>query len=104
MPLVGRMPTGHHNANAVGLASGLVSMLSDDIGRRIRAAFVLAGKAPRDVAPELNVSLRTLDRVIAGDRQPREWELRRLAEILGALLVSNRRTSGRARPGWRLHW
>jgi transcriptional regulator with XRE-family HTH domain len=52
------------------------------IGRRIRAALALAGKASSDVAPELNISTRTLDRTIAGERLPREWELRRLADLL----------------------
>jgi hypothetical protein len=52
------------------------------IGRRIRAAFLLSDKAPEDVAPELNVSTRTLERVMAGTRQARDWELRRLSELL----------------------
>jgi transcriptional regulator with XRE-family HTH domain len=49
---------------------------------RIGAALVLADKKPADVAHELNISARTLERVIAGDRLPREWEVQRLATIL----------------------
>jgi hypothetical protein len=53
-----------------------------DVRLRIAAALALADKKPADVAPELNISGRTLERVIAGDRLPREWEVQRLATIL----------------------
>jgi hypothetical protein len=52
------------------------------LGRRIRAALVLAGRTPQDVAPELNISSRTLERTIQGQRMAREWEIDRLAELL----------------------
>lgn len=52
------------------------------VGRRIRAALVLAGRSPLEIAPELNISARTLDRTLSGQRQAREWELQRLAELL----------------------
>lgn len=53
-----------------------------ETGRRIRAALALAGVTSPQVAAELNLSSRTLDRVIAGQRQARDWELRRLSELL----------------------
>lgn len=57
-------------------------MADPELPRRIDAAIVSAGRRPADVAPELNVSARTLERVIAGTRLPREWEVKRLAEVL----------------------
>lgn len=83
MSYVGRMPNGLDSAARGGLASAR-SMATDHlaVGRRIRAALALSGQTPEDVAEELNVSPRTLSRMIAGDRQARDWELRRLAELL----------------------
>jgi hypothetical protein len=52
------------------------------VGRRVRAALALAERSLEDVAPELNISTRTLGRVLSGERQLRDWELRRLSEIL----------------------
>jgi transcriptional regulator with XRE-family HTH domain len=59
-----------------------VGSVSEEEGRRVRAALALAGKTPEEVAPELNISARTLGRVIAGERQLREWEVQRLATVL----------------------
>ncbi len=53
-----------------------------DFGRRVRAALVLRDRTIADVAPELNVSARTLERVLQGRRQARDWEIARLAELL----------------------
>jgi transcriptional regulator with XRE-family HTH domain len=51
------------------------------LGLRVRAALVLSGRELSDVAEELNISVRTLARVMAGNRQLREWELQRLAAL-----------------------
>lgn len=52
------------------------------VGRHVQAAILLAGRTLDDVAPELNISRRTLARAVAGERQLRDWELKRLAELL----------------------
>jgi transcriptional regulator with XRE-family HTH domain len=78
------MPNRRYTDNAKARESRAVERLPEpeEVGRRIRAALVLAGKSAEEVAPELNVSARTLERVVAGKRQARDWELRRLAELL----------------------
>jgi transcriptional regulator with XRE-family HTH domain len=55
-----------------------------EFGRNVSAALVLAGLRMEDVAPELNISVRTLNRTLHGLRQPRPWEMKRLAEVVGA--------------------
>src|SRR5690242_6277271 len=51
-------------------------------GRRVRAAMALAERDVNALAPELNVSTKTFLRTLRGERAPREWETRRLAELL----------------------
>jgi transcriptional regulator with XRE-family HTH domain len=57
-------------------------MPGDEWGRRVRAALVLRGCDADDLARELNISRRTLDRMIAGKRAPRDWETARIEELL----------------------
>jgi hypothetical protein len=58
-------------------------------GRRLRAAIILAvdaqNEVPRlkaSVAEQLNISPRTLERMILDQRRPNDWEIRQLAELL----------------------
>lgn len=58
-------------------------------GRRLRAAIALEAKHQRDtgrvkarVAKELNVSTRTLERMVLDQSPPNDWEVARLAEVL----------------------
>jgi|GEM_PF-2706440 transcriptional regulator with XRE-family HTH domain len=44
--------------------------------------MALADRSLYEVAVELNVSRKTLERTIRGERDPRPWETRRLAELL----------------------
>lgn len=70
-----------------------------ELPRRIAAAIVLSGKKTTELAPELNISARTLERVISGERLAREWEVHRLAEILEVPLWFFREGwAGAARP------
>lgn len=48
-------------------------------GQRVKAGLVLADKTAAEVAPALNISARTLERVMQGKREPREWEIQQLA-------------------------
>jgi transcriptional regulator with XRE-family HTH domain len=52
-------------------------------GRNVRAALLLANVPIENAARELNLSRKTLERTIRGEREPRPWETRRLAEVLG---------------------
>jgi hypothetical protein len=52
-------------------------------GRHVKAALTLADVPIGVVAQELNMSRKTLERVIRGEREPTTWETRRLAEVLG---------------------
>jgi hypothetical protein len=51
------------------------------LGRRVRAAMVLSSLTAGDVAPELNISPRTFERLLYGEREVRDWEIRRLAQL-----------------------
>jgi transcriptional regulator with XRE-family HTH domain len=51
--------------------------------RNVKAALLLADVSIEGAARELNVSRKTLDRTIRGEREPRPWETHRLAEVLG---------------------
>lgn len=51
-------------------------------GRNVRAAMVLAGRSLDDVALELKISRKTLERTIRGQRLPRHHETTALAEAL----------------------
>jgi hypothetical protein len=42
---------------------------------------VLAGLDAKDAAPELNISSRTFERLLYGQREARDWEIKRLAEL-----------------------
>lgn len=62
---------------------------SPGFGRRLRAAIIIAANRNEDIAAtklalarELNVSTRTLDRLVAEKRWPSEWEVDRLASLL----------------------
>jgi hypothetical protein len=58
------------------------------LGRRLRAAIIVAARNDEiaakkvELARELNVSTRTLDRMVAEKRWPSDWEIGRLAELL----------------------
>lgn len=52
-------------------------------GKRLKAAMSLAGKSLEEVAAELEVSPKTVSRVMHGVREPRRPEVRHLAEVLG---------------------
>jgi transcriptional regulator with XRE-family HTH domain len=80
MTHVGRMPDGPGRDETLPRQRRTVAAVTE--GQRIKAALVLAGRTAEEVAPELNVSGRTLNRIIAGERQAREWELDRLADVL----------------------
>jgi excisionase family DNA binding protein len=54
----------------------------DAWGRRVRAALVLRNYDPDDLARELNISRRTLDRMLVGLRKPKAWETARVEELL----------------------
>lgn len=56
---------------------------SPEWGRRVHAAVVLRDWKLDALAEELNVSRRTLKRVIDGDRRLRPWEVARINELLG---------------------
>jgi predicted DNA-binding transcriptional regulator AlpA len=49
----------------------------------VRAGLALRGYDADELARELNLSRRTLDRTLKGERQPREWETARVEELLG---------------------
>ncbi len=55
---------------------------SPEWGRRVRAAAVLRGWELDALAVELNVSRRTLNRMIDGTRRPRPWEVARINKLL----------------------
>jgi plasmid maintenance system antidote protein VapI len=78
------MPTGRKNDGRRWADSPRVAYVADAIetGLRIKAALAIRGRTSAEVAPELNISGRTLERIIAGTRTAREWELHRLAEVL----------------------
>jgi hypothetical protein len=48
----------------------------------VRAAVVLRGYDVDVLAWELNISRRTLERTIRGERAPRPWETARIEELL----------------------
>ena len=52
-------------------------------GRNVRAALVLKGVSVDAAARELNLSRKTLERTLRGERTPRDWETSRLAETIG---------------------
>ena len=52
-------------------------------GRNVRAALVLRNLDVADLAPQLNISRRTLERTMRGEREPRPWETSRIEELLG---------------------
>lgn len=60
----------------------LVSARLSTWGRHVRAALLLSGRSPDDLAVELNISRKTLERTIRGERQPKDWETTRAAELL----------------------
>jgi transcriptional regulator with XRE-family HTH domain len=65
-------------------------------GRNVKAALLLADVPIENAARELNVSRKTLERTIRGEREPRPWETQRLAEVLGVpaqFLVEGLKTS-----------
>lgn len=51
-------------------------------GRNVKAALLLADASIDDAARELNLSRKTLERTMRGERTPRIWETARLAEVL----------------------
>jgi transcriptional regulator with XRE-family HTH domain len=53
-----------------------------ELGRRIQAAVVLSGRTLDDVASELNVSGKTLTRIMKGQREPRDREIQMLIRAL----------------------
>lgn len=48
----------------------------------MRAALVLRGYDADDLARELNISRRTLERAMNGERAPRDWETERIEQLL----------------------
>lgn len=70
-------PSGSYGPHSVNEGARLTAW-----GRRVRAALALSGRSIDDVVPELNISRKTLERAMRGERTPREWETRRLAELL----------------------
>jgi transcriptional regulator with XRE-family HTH domain len=56
--------------------------VAEEWGRRVRAALVLRGYDIDDLAGELNISRRTFERTIRGERTPRAWETSRIEELL----------------------
>jgi hypothetical protein len=42
---------------------------------------LLSGLTAGEVAPELNISPRTFERLLYGEREARDWEIGRLAEL-----------------------
>ena len=56
---------------------------STELGRRIRAALVLADRTADDLAAEVGMSLSTLGRVMQGRRAVRTGEVEALARALG---------------------
>lgn len=72
------------NVNDLGRRVGSVARPDralSPLGRRVRAALVLSGLTAGDVAPELNISPRTFERLLYGERDPRDWEIARIAEL-----------------------
>jgi transcriptional regulator with XRE-family HTH domain len=63
-----------------------VSSSRATVGRRLRAALQYADQTAAGLAAEvgdLNIGLRTIERIMQGRRAPRRWELERFAEVLG---------------------
>jgi transcriptional regulator with XRE-family HTH domain len=54
--------------------------------RNARAALALAGVTVDDAARQLNISRKTLERTLRGERAPRQWESERLSEVLSVPL------------------
>jgi transcriptional regulator with XRE-family HTH domain len=81
-----------------------------EFGKNLKAAMSLADKSIDEIAGELEVSAKTLSRVMRGVREPRKLEIRHLAEVLGvpeAFLVGGFGPNGvalpnRGRISWRL--